>query len=149
MIIQHLNQLLQSIAPLLNYYPEFKKISWSEQLQEPLPLVKGDFNQLQEVFVNLGLNACQAMPHGGEVAVITKYNKGDKYAEILVKDAGEGMSDEQMQKLFDPFFSTKEKGTGLGLAICRNIVDLHKGRIEVESALGQGTTFTVRLPVAD
>ena len=59
------------------------------------------------------------------------------------------MRDEQMQKLFDPFFSTKEKGTGLGLAICRNIVDLHKGRIEVESALGQGTTFTVRLPVAD
>ena len=145
----NLNQLLQSIAPLLNYYPEFKKISWSEQLQEPLPLVKGDFNQLQEVFVNLGLNACQAMPHGGEVAVITKYNKGDKHVEILVKDTGEGMSDEQMQKLFDPFFSTKEKGTGLGLAICRNIVDLHKGRIEVESALGQGTTFTVRLPVAD
>ncbi len=145
----NLNQLLQSISPLLNYYPEFKKVTWDEQLQEPLPLIKGDFNRLQEVFVNLGLNACQAMPHGGKITVATRYNKGDKYAEVLVKDTGEGMNDEQLQKLFDPFFSTKEKGTGLGLTICRNVIDLHKGKIEVESTLGRGTTFIIKLPVVD
>lgn len=144
-----MNKLLQSIAPLLSYHPEFKNIAWEEQLQKDLPLVKGDFNQIQEVFVNLGLNACQAMPNGGELTITTRYNKNEKYIEILVKDTGYGMNDEQSQKLFDPFFTTKEKGTGLGLSICRNIIESHKGKIEVESAVGKGTTFTIKLPVAN
>ena len=144
-----LNELLQSILPLVSYYPQFKKITWKEQFQKDLPAVKGDFNQLQEVFVNLGLNACQAIPDWGELTITTRYNKGESHVEVLVSDTGQGMDDEQLQKLFDPFFSTKEKGTGLGLSICRNIIDLHKGSIEVKSAPGKGTTFTVRLPVAD
>ena len=144
-----LNQLMKSITPLLGYYPEFKKILWKEEFQKGLPKVKGDFNQLQELFLNLGLNACQAMLSGGKVTIITRYDKGDRYVEVLVKDTGEGMTDEQMQRLFDPFFSTKEKGTGLGLAICRNIIERHKGNIEVESAIGKGTVFTIKLPVAD
>ncbi len=144
-----LNQLLESIAPLLSYHPEFKKITWKEQLEKPLPPVKGDFNQLQEVFVNLGVNACQAMPNGGELSITTRHNKDTNCVEVLVKDSGEGMTDEQLNKLFNPFFSTKDTGTGLGLAICRKIIELHNGRIRVASTHGKGTTFTVELPAAE
>lgn len=144
-----INQLLQSIPQLLSYYPEFKKIVWKEQLQENLPLVKGDFCQLQEVFINLGLNACQAMSAGDEILIITRYNETQKCVEASVKDTGPGINQEQLDKLFEPFFTTKEKGTGLGLTICRKIIEQHKGRIEVESAPGKGTTITVKLPVED
>jgi len=144
-----LNKLLESISPLLSYHPEFKKITWKQQLGKSLPLIKGDFNQIQEVFVNLGLNACQAMTSGGEVKIITSYNKKNKYVEVQVKDTGAGMGDEQLQKLFDPFFSTKDKGTGLGLAICHNIIESHKGTIDVGSKKGTGTTFTIKLPAIE
>lgn len=140
-------ELLQSIPPLLNYYSEFKKSTWKEEFQKSIPMIKGDFSHLQEVLVNLGLNACQAMPDGGEIKVATKYTEGADVVELLISDAGQGMNDEQLQKLFDPFFTTKEKGTGLGLAIVRNIVDMHKGKISVESTLGRGTTFRIRLPI--
>ncbi|MBN1405475.1 MAG: PAS domain S-box protein [Candidatus Omnitrophica bacterium] len=144
-----LNKLLQTITPLLSYYPEFKKVVWKENFQQDLPMVKGDFNQLQEVFINLGLNACQAMAEGGEIVITTRYDEAGQFTEALVKDTGPGMANEQLQRIFDPFFTTKEKGTGLGLSICRNIIDQHKGKIDVESSPGKGTTFIVRLPPAD
>lgn len=144
-----LNQLIQSIVPLLSYYPEFRKISWKEDFQKDIPLIKGDFNQLQEVFVNLGLNACQAMPDGGVITITTRHNRAERYAEAQVKDTGVGMSDEQIQNLFVPFFTTKDEGTGLGLAICRRIIEQHKGKIEVDSSMGKGTVFTIKLPVVD
>ncbi|MFH0732321.1 MAG: PAS domain S-box protein [Candidatus Omnitrophota bacterium] len=144
-----LNHLLKNVAPLLAYYPEFRKITWKENLQDNLPLVKGDFNQLQEVFVNLGLNACQATKEGDEITVVTRHDKQNNLVEALVTDTGSGMNQDQMQHLFDPFFTTKEKGTGLGLSICSNIIEQHKGKIDVESEIGKGTTFTIKLPVVE
>ena len=144
-----LNQLLQTIPQPLSYYPAFRKIVWKEQLQKGLPLVKGDSSQLQEVFVNLGLNACQEMSDGGEILIVTRYNETKKCVEVLVKDTGPGIDQKHLDKLFEPFFTTKEKGTGSGLAICRKIIELHKGKIEVKSGIGQGTTFTLSLPTED
>jgi len=132
---------------LLSDYPEFKKIIWKEQFQQELPLGEGDFGQLQEVFVNLGLNACQAMSAGGEITVETKHNESERFIDVLVRDTGQGIDETQLSKLFDPFFTTKEKGTGLGLAMCRKIIDAHKGSMEVESIVGKGTTFIVKIPV--
>jgi two-component system NtrC family sensor kinase len=117
-----------------------------------LPPVEIDQNQLGQVFSNLILNAIQAMPEGGELTVTTA--PGKKFEDLLqtikvsVTDTGHGITEEMQKKLFDPFFTTKYGGTGLGLTISHSIVDGHKGFIDVESKLGQGTTFTVTLPVS-
>jgi len=141
-----INDVLKSVSPLIAYYPEFKKITWKEELTEGLPLAEGDFNQLQEVFLNLALNACQAMPDGGNVTIVSK-NAGDGFIEVSVTDTGKGISKEDMDRLFTPFFTTKDDGTGLGLSMCHNSIETHNGKIIVESVPGTGTTFKVKLPV--
>jgi two-component system, NtrC family, sensor kinase len=109
--------------------------------------VFADPDQLQQVFVNLIVNAFQAMPKGGTLTLLA-YEGGDE-ARIAVKDTGCGISAENMNKLFTPFFSTKKevKGVGLGLAVSYGIIQRFKGRIEVESKSGEGSTFTVCLPL--
>jgi PAS domain S-box-containing protein len=103
-----------------------------------------DEKQLERVFLNLIKNAVQAMPDGGKLAVTTKETKDN--VEIIFADTGVGISEENMSKLFTPLFTTKAKGIGMGLAICKNIVEQHNGTIEVKSKVGQGTTFTIKLP---
>jgi len=142
----NINELIKGMPPLLSFYPDFKKIEWKEELQEKIPQVRGDFNQLQEVFINLALNAIQAIVGKGSITVETIYNSANNEVMVIVRDTGPGIDRENIQKMFDPFFTTKEKGTGLGLAICRKIIDMHKGKIEVESTVGKGTTFTIKLP---
>lgn len=109
--------------------------------------------QLEQVLMNLIINARQAMPRGGTVRVGVGYQHATDMVEISVKDTGCGIEPEKLSKIFEPFFSTKEGpdqegqgGSGLGLAICREIVERHDGRIRVESMIGRGTTFTVKLP---
>jgi two-component system NtrC family sensor kinase len=111
--------------------------------------VIGDFGQLQQVFVNLIINAIQAMPNGGELKISTFLTE-DEMAAVAVHDTGYGIPPENMEKLFTPFFSTKEavKGVGLGLAVSYGIVERHGGRIDVKSHVGQGSTFTVYLPTS-
>jgi len=140
-----INEVLRTIAPLVAYYPEFKKILWQEDLAKSLSKVKGDFNQLQEVFLNLAINACHAMPDGGEM-FISSCDTDEGYVEVSIKDTGVGIPKENIGKLFTPFFTTRDNGTGLGLAICYNIVESHKGAIGVKSDLGKGATFNVKLP---
>ena len=110
-------------------------------------MIDGDFNQLQEVFLNLAINACQAMPEGGTITISSK-DAGGGFVEVAVKDTGKGIKKEDMAKLFTPFFTTKDNGTGLGLAICHGIIDSHEGKIEVESELGKGTAFRIKLPIS-
>jgi len=141
-----INEILKTISPLLAYYPEFKNIIWKEELAEGLPKVKGDFNQLQEVFVNIGLNACQAMQKGGVITMRSENKNGD-FTEVIFKDTGVGIKKEHLGKLFTPFFTTKDRGAGLGLAICQTIIKSHGGSIEVESEEGKGTIFKIKLPV--
>jgi two-component system, LuxR family, sensor kinase FixL len=113
----------------------------------PLPPVPFDYQQLRQVLINLFKNALEAMPRGGELTVATRVN--GPYAEISVSDTGAGMLPEVLSNAFQPYFTTKEKGTGLGLAISQNIVREHGGAISVESTPGQGSTFTVQLPLEE
>lgn len=136
-------------------------------IPDTLPPLKIDPLQLGQVFENLILNAVQAMPGGGQLRISAKKARGTRseergteekdlaprtshlapdFVEISVADSGEGISPENMKKLFQPLFTTKARGIGLGLTVCRNLTEANGGRIEAESELGKGTTFTVILP---
>jgi len=117
------------------------------------PLAQGDKELLQQVFLNFIRNAVQAMPKGGDLTLRIEKNKSPDnntyhrhFITTTISDMGVGISSEDRESIFNPFFSTKDKGTGLGLAIAHNIVKAHQGTIDVESQKGKGTTFTVNLP---
>jgi two-component system NtrC family sensor kinase len=112
----------------------------------PLPPVRADYGQLRQAFVNVAMNACEAMGRGGRLHIVSRAAGGG--VELTFADTGPGMSPELVNRIFDPFFTTKEKGTGLGLSVVYGIVQRHGGTIDVQSAEGKGTTFTFRLPVA-
>ena len=107
--------------------------------------------ELRQLLTNLILNAVQAMPDGGEVSITMVNTRGDsghqRWIEISVADQGYGIEEEDKLKIFEPFFTTREQGTGLGLAIVNRIVSLYGGTISVNSKIGQGTTFHVKLPL--
>ncbi|MBC7250738.1 MAG: response regulator [Anaerolineae bacterium] len=110
-----------------------------------LPPIMADGQQLQQAFRNLIFNAYQAMPDGGTLYITTA--QVGEYLEISFQDTGIGIAPAHLEHIFEPLFTTKERGIGLGLTICQNIVEQHQGTIEVESLVGQGTTFTIRLPI--
>ena len=110
----------------------------------------GDPEFLRSVFNNLFINALQAMENtGGHLKLKISPDGDGQFVEFEVSDTGGGISEENLSKIFEPYFSTKETGTGLGLAIVHKIVDIHNGTIKVESIEGEGTKFTVRLPKAE
>lgn len=119
------------------------------------PLAMANGNQLQQVLLNLIINARQAMPKGGTLILKVGYNAGDRMIEIMVRDSGVGIPADQLPRIFDTFYSTKTGpdetgtgGTGLGLAACRDIIEAHRGKIRVQSTPGVGTAFTLRIPEA-
>jgi signal transduction histidine kinase len=118
------------------------------------PMAAVNANQIQQVLLNLFVNARQAMENGGTLYLSVRPNEETGMAEISVRDTGCGIPPEKLRRIFDPFYTTKEAdsrgqgGTGLGLSLCREIVEAHKGRIRVESTIGTGTTFTVKLALA-
>jgi two-component system NtrC family sensor kinase len=118
-------------------------------LSPNLPEIRADASQLGQVFVNLVVNAIQAMPEGGDLTVQTRAS-GDSVF-LIVKDTGAGMNDETLEKIFVPFFTTKDvgQGTGLGLAVVHGIVASHGGDIQVKSEIGRGTQFKIQLPAAE
>ncbi len=124
-------------------------VTWDVRLPEDLPEVRGHPHDLQQVFLNLFLNAIQAMPNGGTLRVRAEVVE-DEWIRIQVTDTGRGIPEEQIPMIFDPFFTTKDPGTGtgLGLSVSHGIIEEHGGRIEVESKPGRGTTFSVLLPIA-
>jgi signal transduction histidine kinase len=105
------------------------------------------------VLLNLIINARQAMEGGGQLSVRVKLNREAGVGEISVRDSGSGIPPETLRKIFDPYFTTKKAdsqgqgGTGLGLSMAREVIEAHQGRIRVESAVGEGTTFTLKLPL--
>ncbi len=113
----------------------------------PLPDVAADENQIRQVLLNLARNAREAMPNGGTLRVDVSPS-GPEHVRLTMSDSGSGIAPEHLAKIFDPFFSTKDKGTGLGLALVQEIVAEHGGRIEVLTPAGGGTTFAITLPVA-
>ena len=121
-----------------------KKVKVTTELGH-LPEIEADKEMMKRIFMNLALNAIQAIEKRGKLEVLTKETKG--FVEVSFKDTGVGMSKENMKKLFTPFFTTKAKGMGMGLAICKRFVEAHSGSIEVKSEEGKGSTFTVKLPI--
>jgi signal transduction histidine kinase len=110
-------------------------------------------NQIQQVLLNLLINARQAMPQGGVILIKLGFDPAANTVELIVRDSGCGMSPDVMRRIFDPFYSTKsgpdasgKGGTGLGLSMCRDIIEAHHGRIRVDSTVGKGTAFTIKLP---
>lgn len=143
-----INEVIESALPLLSYHKlPISRIEIERDLAKDIPLVKGDFDQLQEVFVNLFINACQAMPEGGRLVIKTS-KLNEQFAEIKVKDTGQGIDSPNLKNLFMPFFSTKKDGVGLGLSICYDIIRHHSGSIEVETELNKGAAFIIKLPFA-
>jgi len=114
-----------------------------------IPRIKADFEQLIQVFQNLIRNAIQAMPQGGELTISTSFNADQ--VSLKFHDTGCGISPENMSRLFTPFFTTRPavKGVGLGLAASYGIIQRHKGRMEVQSKEGEGSTFSINLPLGD
>jgi len=121
-----------------------KNVELSTEL-DYLPEMMADKDQITRVFLNLTTNAIQAMENGGTLTISTKKTNG--FVEISFKDTGIGISKENMEKIFTPFFTTRAKGMGMGLPICKKFIESHSGSIEVESEVGKGTTFTVKLPI--
>src|SRR4029079_11693853 len=117
------------------------------------PYADVNASQIQQILLNLIINARQAMDGGGNMFITVRTNVEAKMGEVSVRDTGSGIPAEQLQKIFSPFFTTKpadaqrQGGTGLGLSLCREIIEAHHGRIRVESAVGKGTMFTLRLPL--
>jgi two-component system, NtrC family, sensor histidine kinase HydH len=150
------NEVLQKTFKLLE--PEVPEgVSLALDLADWVPRVQADAEQLKQVFLNLALNAFQAMPRGGRLLVSTRvardelafWREGTRRADVIeirFKDSGPGIPDEARDSIFVPFYTTKEKGTGLGLAICQRIVKAHLGSIGVRSAPGDGAEFLVALP---
>ncbi|MDA8141787.1 MAG: response regulator [Desulfobacteraceae bacterium] len=140
-----INEGLTTTLNVVNHEIKYRAVVETE-LSE-LPMVNGYPQELNQVFMNLLVNAAQAMDKNGRIRI--KSRLCDRWAEVIVQDTGCGIPAENLSKIFEPFFTTKEagKGTGLGLYIVRNIVEKHKGSIDVESKIGEGTTFTIHLPV--
>ena len=135
-------ETLQLIRPRI----EKQRIVVQKEFQS-LPIILMDREQMKQVALNLLLNAVQAMPEGGTLALRGRNSEDGQWIHIFIRDSGMGIPSEDMNKLFDPFFSTKEGGMGLGLSIAHRIIDQHHGKIEVESTPGEGTLFTVWLPI--
>lgn len=142
--LTHINKIINETLTLIEYQPSMKRILIKKDLNKELPSVEADPLQLKQVFLNIILNAVQAMPEGGELYIMsTNANRG---VEVKVSDTGIGIKEEELLKIFQPFYTTKKDGTGLGLSISYGIIKEHGGDIFVESSSGVGTTFIILLP---
>lgn len=143
----NVNDVINRALDLTAHSAVLQHVQVSKQLEPSLPKVKADFDQLQQVCTNLIINAIQAMPQGGMLSIRASLIDGQ--VKIEVQDTGVGIPVENMGKLFTPFFTTKQevKGVGLGLAVSYGIIQRHHGKIEVKSKQGEGSTFTIYLPV--
>ncbi|MCR4293584.1 MAG: ATP-binding protein, partial [Candidatus Kuenenia sp.] len=155
-----INDVIADTLVLIEYSLKQKNIQLVKRLEDGSKYIKGDHNQLQQVFTNMISNAIHAMPNGGSLTIAAREIdspqppiksgkvQSDKYIEIEFTDTGCGIDKEHISRIFDPFFTTKEpgKGTGLGLSISYSIIKDHGGRIDVKSILGEGTTFLITLP---
>jgi two-component system NtrC family sensor kinase len=153
-----INQVIEATFSIVGHQISLENIKLKKELGRYLPPIMGDFDQIQQALMNIVLNAAQAMPNGGDLTVTTSTVLGIKIGRSInnavridVSDTGVGISKENLNKLFTPFFTTKEKGkgVGLGLSVVHGIIERHHGKIEIESNLGTGTTFSIYLGITD
>jgi two-component system NtrC family sensor kinase len=143
-----IGEVLQETLSIIGHQLKLKDIAVSIDIKPDLAKVAGVTNQLQQIFANIILNAQQAMPEGGQLKITAKNISDTHKVEIEFVDNGCGISEENLTHIFEPFFTTKQKdkGTGLGLSVSYQIIQEHKGNIEVKSQPGKGTTVTISLP---
>ncbi len=140
-----INNIINETLLLIEYQPSMKKIVIKKNMDSKLVPIEADHLQLKQVFLNIILNAVQAMPEGGELKITTRnVNKG---VEVAISDTGIGIPEEERKKIFQPFYTTKKDGTGLGLSISYGIIKEHGGEIYVESEIGRGSKFRVFIPI--
>ena len=148
-----LSPLLDETIMLLKNCKEYSGNIHITQQADPHAVIKGDSQRIRQVFWNLLINACQAMPRGGEITVTARVVPGEQddldWCEIIITDSGQGISKEDRDRIFNPFFTTKTGGTGLGLSIVYRIIEDHQGTITLDSAPGKGTQFIIRLPISE
>ena len=147
--LNNINTVLGSCIALVEHQALFHNIQITKNLEENPPLAIIDASQVERVFINMIMNAAEAMEGNGELTLTTRFHPGKEIIEIVFSDTGPGISKENLKKIFDPFFTTKDvgHGTGLGLAISYGVVQSHKGEISIYSEIGKGTTFVVSLPL--
>lgn len=145
--------LVEEVLVLVEKDLQMHRVKLDMDFANPHPQAEVNAGQIQQVLLNLVINARQAMPNGGRMLLAVRSNRESGFAEIAVRDSGCGIAAEQLKKIFDPFYSTKQAdengqgGSGLGLALCREVIEAHHGRIRVESTVGAGTQFTLKLPL--
>lgn len=144
----NVEELVNRCALLSRHKLELAKISLSTSVQGPIPPLSGDFNQLTQCLINLILNAVDAMPEGGELGLAAAFDPEANTVALSVADTGSGISERDLGRIFEPFYTTKKQGygVGLGLSTVFGIVESHQGQVKVESEVGRGSTFTIMLP---
>jgi two-component system NtrC family sensor kinase len=149
--LSDVNIVLQDSISLLENQAVFHNIEVVKEFDAKLPLALIDPSQIERVFINMIINAAEAMDGEGRLTLKTRSGPSGDYIVVEISDTGHGISKGNLRRIFDPFFTTKEvgRGTGLGLAISYGIVRDHGGTISVESRVGKCTTFTIRLPVKE
>jgi signal transduction histidine kinase len=140
-----INRVIKESLTDIEKDEKVSKVTIDTRLDGNLPEILIDPDQINQVILNLLTNAVHATPEGGRIEITTGVKKD--FLEVVLKDTGAGIPKEDLRKIFEPLYTTKAKGTGLGLSIVRGIIDSHKGKIGVESKVGEGTTFTVSLPL--
>jgi signal transduction histidine kinase len=166
---EDINSILEGSLALVQHKTRLQEIEIIKEFKEGLPRILADRNKLEQVFVNLILNAIDAMPKGGKLFVRSclvqlvehdekvgrkatdSFHSGEKVAAVEIEDTGSGISKENIDRIFDPFFTTKGRteGTGLGLSISKSIVQMHRGLMRVESPQDKGAKFTIQLKLAE
>jgi two-component system NtrC family sensor kinase len=148
----NVTSLIDRVISFITYKLRNLNIEIIKAYEPDLPDVFVDPNKLEQVFLNFVVNAMHAMPQGGKIKITVRFvgSGGEGFVIIDFTDTGCGIPEENLRKIFDPFFTTKERGvgTGLGLFICRRIIENYQGRIDLASKVGEGTTFTIKLPFA-
>jgi signal transduction histidine kinase len=147
----HAQQLFDDVFLLTRHKLQQQGIDVRSTVPEDLPLFRADHEQIEQVLLNLILNAADAMPKGGTLRLSAAVEKieGENHLVLAVRDNGQGMTQEQVANLFAPFLTYKDSGTGIGLAIVKKIMENHQGKVEVESKSGQGTKFTLLFPITE
>ena len=143
-----LNEIVEYCHDLTKAHLRTTNMEVVLDLGKDLPMLVVDFNQISQVIINLMINAIEAMPEGGVLTIRTHFQEEPMAVVLEVTDTGQGILEEDRDRIFDPFFTRKSEGTGLGLSISRQILEKHGAFIEVESRVGDGTTFRIIFPSA-
>ncbi|UCG13293.1 MAG: PAS domain S-box protein [Deltaproteobacteria bacterium] len=145
----HINEILEKTLTILRHRAGLDEINIVTSYAEDLPVISCDFKRLQQAFINVLWNAIEAMPAGGVLSVSTGFDRKQNVIEVHISDTGVGIPEAEVERIFEPFYTTKSegRGVGLGLSVAYGIVRQHQGELHVQSKVGQGTHFTIQVPV--